>query len=67
MTFNDAIIMDAFHPGAAKFGNFINYYEFNSTESRSKLLKDDFMSYLNGFSSDIVALDVGCNIGVRTP
>jgi len=56
---------DAFHPGAAKYGNFINYYEFNTPDARLELIHKYLPSNLLG-SSPIVALDVGCNCGVMT-
>lgn len=53
-------------PGAAPYGNFINYYTFNPPENRlnlipTTLLKD--LGYGNGSPESITVLDVGCNSG----
>lgn len=65
-------------PGLAPFGNFINYYSFNSAEERLRLLPDpDAPENTNEAASTIwtkasadnqsspifVVLDVGCNAG----
>ncbi|XP_070569924.1 pre-miRNA 5'-monophosphate methyltransferase-like [Ptychodera flava] len=58
-----------FHPGAAPFGNFINYYTFNPPENRLKLVPNTFLEDLvrdKCKSQPIVALDVGCNCGDLT-
>ncbi|XP_054473656.1 pre-miRNA 5'-monophosphate methyltransferase [Anoplopoma fimbria] len=52
-------------PGAAPYGNFINYYTFNPPENRlslipSALLRD--LGYRDGQQTTLV-LDVGCNSG----
>lgn len=55
-------------PGAVQFGNFINYYQFNSAEERLKLLPsnhwqpNDDVECLDPY----LVLDVGCNTGVFT-
>lgn len=56
-----------FEPGVAKFGNFINYYQFNPPDNRISLMPIDFcnlteISHLNS----VLCLDVGCNTGVST-
>ncbi|XP_002734672.1 pre-miRNA 5'-monophosphate methyltransferase-like [Saccoglossus kowalevskii] len=57
-----------FHPGAAPFGNFINYYSFNPPENRIKLLPNNFLQKIsiNMHDSRLVALDIGCNCGDLT-
>lgn len=58
---------EAFDPGAAPFGNFINYYTFNPPENRLSLIPASLLQDL-GFSRDqqsTLILDVGCNSGVR--
>ena len=50
------------HPGAARNGNFINYYQFNPAEERVKLVPRDIL--LDGKEVALVCLDVGCNSGV---
>ena len=47
-------------PGAARFGNFINYYQFNPAGNRIVHL-GDFVA-LNESSPN--CLDIGCNSGV---
>ena len=54
-------------PGAARQGNFINYYSFNPAENRVKHLPLDLLqSNLEPGSSDgrILCLDIGSNSGV---
>ncbi len=62
-------------PGAARFGNFINYYQFNPTEKRLCHLPKDLLQKIVPKIDDqnysvskppIVCLDIGCNSGVRT-
>ena len=56
----------SFDPGAARHGNFINYYEFNPPENRTQLLGThlgDFVANEIGHA-DVACLDVGCNTGV---
>ncbi|XP_056644207.1 probable RNA methyltransferase CG11342 [Diorhabda sublineata] len=50
------------NPGAVQYGNFINYYQFHSTEERINLLPKNIWNQMNPF----VALDVGCNAGNLT-
>ncbi|XP_073822146.1 probable RNA methyltransferase CG11342 isoform X1 [Musca autumnalis] len=55
-------------PGAVQFGNFINYYQFNSAEERLKLLPTEYWSPDDDKTQNIpyLVLDVGCNSGVFT-
>lgn len=52
-------------PGAAPFGNFINYYTFNPPENRLSLIPKTLLQDL-GYDRDTTTLilDVGCNSGV---
>ncbi|KAH8346072.1 hypothetical protein KR067_001130 [Drosophila pandora] len=53
-------------PGAVQYGNFMNYYQFNSATERVKLLPDKDVWLNNGDSLDespYLVLDVGCNCG----
>lgn len=53
-------------PGAAPYGNFINYYTFNPPENRLSLIPTTLLQDL-GYSVDhqtTLILDVGCNSGV---
>ena len=52
------------NPGAARFGNFINYYEFNPPENRLKFLPSNLSSMLGAVTPPLAVLDVGCNAGV---
>lgn len=56
---------DTFEPGAARFGNFINYYQFHPAENRISLLPNNFLD-MAGLSQmeTVVCIDVGCNTGV---
>lgn len=57
---------DTFEPGAAKYGNFINYYDFNSATERLNLLplEDNLWKTSSVKSTDpYLVLDVGCNAG----
>ncbi|XP_070814474.1 pre-miRNA 5'-monophosphate methyltransferase [Chaetodon trifascialis] len=52
-------------PGAARYGNFINYYSFNPPENRLSLLPATLLQDL-GYSDaheTTLVLDVGCNSG----
>ncbi|XP_018527416.1 pre-miRNA 5'-monophosphate methyltransferase [Lates calcarifer] len=52
-------------PGAAPYGNFINYYTFNPPENRLSLIPATLLQDL-GYSDGhqtILILDVGCNSG----
>lgn len=60
-------------PGAVQYGNFMNYYQFNSAPERIKLLpdKDVWLSAVDKGRetpdhTPYVVLDVGCNSGVFT-
>ena len=53
-------------PGAAPYGNFINYYDFNPPENRLSLIPDTLLGdlgYSDGRHTTLI-LDVGCNSGV---
>ena len=54
-------------PGAARFGNFPDYYKFNRASERMKhvlqLRRDHFSDISCG--SVVQCVDVGCNTGVR--
>ncbi|XP_075152708.1 putative RNA methyltransferase CG11342 isoform X2 [Haematobia irritans] len=56
------------HPGAVQYGNFINYYQFNSAEERLKLLPTEHWASDSNEQTDeyYLVLDVGCNTGVFT-
>lgn len=56
-------------PGAAPYGNFINYYTFNPPENRLSLLPDTLLQDLGyrDVRQTVLMLDVGCNSGVRGP
>ena len=53
-------------PGAARQGNFINYYQFNPADKRIKLLNQDLHKCFQNddVSRPLLCLDVGCNTGV---
>lgn len=54
-------------PGAAPYGNFINYYTFNPPDNRLSLVPSSLLQDLGyGVNETVVILDVGCNSGVRT-
>ncbi|XP_015906366.2 pre-miRNA 5'-monophosphate methyltransferase [Parasteatoda tepidariorum] len=55
-----------FEPGAARFGNFINYYTFNSVSKRLQALPSDLPSNIKVDHEPIVCLDIGCNSGDLT-
>ncbi|MBN3310067.1 BN3D2 methyltransferase, partial [Amia calva] len=53
-------------PGAAPYGNFINYYDFNPPENRLSLIPATLLQdlgYSAAASGPILTLDVGCNSG----
>lgn len=54
---------EEFEPGAAQFGNFINYYEFNPPRNRLALFEGKFCDFFP-LNQPLVCLDVGCNTGV---
>lgn len=51
--------------GVAQFGNFINYYSFNSAEERLNLLPKHVWSQVSADdqSDTFIVLDIGCNAG----
>lgn len=51
-------------PGAAPYGNFINYYTFNPPENRLSLITEALLENI-GLSERVLMLDVGCNSGVK--
>lgn len=53
-------------PGAAPYGNFINYYTFNPPENRLSLIPPTLLQEigLNPSTKTVLMLDVGCNSGV---
>ncbi|KAJ3603256.1 hypothetical protein NHX12_030998 [Muraenolepis orangiensis] len=56
---------DSDDPGAAPYGNFINYYTFNPPENRLALLPETLLQdlgYRDGHQT-VLMLDVGCNSG----
>jgi len=53
-------------PGAARFGNFINYYSFNPPENRLQFLPESFISLLEQENDPTCVLDIGCNSGDLT-
>ncbi|XP_077386967.1 pre-miRNA 5'-monophosphate methyltransferase [Festucalex cinctus] len=56
---------DINEPGAALFGNFINYYTFNPPENRLSLIPSTLLLDLgyNDSRQTTLLLDVGCNSG----
>ncbi|KAK4019809.1 hypothetical protein OUZ56_001816 [Daphnia magna] len=56
---------DDFEPGAAQFGNFINYYDFNPPQNRLALFEGKFCEYFSSHQP-LLCLDVGCNTGELT-
>ncbi|CAL8340450.1 unnamed protein product [Merluccius merluccius] len=51
-------------PGAAPYGNFINYYTFNPPENRLSLLPNTLLRDLGYRDTEtVLMLDVGCNSG----
>lgn len=55
--------------GAAQYGNFINYYQFNSAENRIDLLPNSiWKQHSSSANSDnkYIVLDIGCNAGNLT-
>uniref|UniRef100_A0A8C4TQH1 RNA methyltransferase n=1 Tax=Erpetoichthys calabaricus TaxID=27687 RepID=A0A8C4TQH1_ERPCA len=52
-------------PGAAPYGNFINYYSFNPPENRLTLVPSDLLKEVGAEDGQTtLVLDVGCNSGV---
>lgn len=54
--------------GSAEYGNFINYYQFNSAEKRIDLLPNCIWKEQSSGSDDneYIVLDIGCNAGNLT-
>lgn len=54
--------------GSAQYGNFINYYQFNSAEKRIDLLPQSIWKQISTAINDerFVVLDIGCNAGNLT-
>uniref|UniRef100_A0A3Q4GII4 RNA methyltransferase n=1 Tax=Neolamprologus brichardi TaxID=32507 RepID=A0A3Q4GII4_NEOBR len=50
-------------PGAAPYGNFINYYSFNPPENRLSLIPPALLRDLGYSNETTLILDVGCNSG----
>nr|XP_020462937.1 pre-miRNA 5'-monophosphate methyltransferase [Monopterus albus] len=62
---NSAFVDDINDPGAAPYGNFINYYTFNPPENRLSLIPTTLLQDI-GYSDrhqPTLILDVGCNSG----
>lgn len=55
--------VEEFDPGAAQFGNFINYYEFNPPNNRLTLFEEKLADFFPP-EKPVICLDVGCNTGV---
>ncbi|KAJ0068283.1 hypothetical protein NL108_004644 [Boleophthalmus pectinirostris] len=53
-------------PGAAPFGNFINYYTFNPPENRLSLIPASLLKDVAHGEEKTLILDVGCNSGELT-
>ena len=54
-------------PGAARCGNFPDYYRFNPAHERMKYLREiteGSLHHLSGYGV-VECLDIGCNTGVR--
>ena len=51
-------------PGAARYGNFINYYSFNPPKNRMKNIPEDLLKRMEHTESPVTILDIGCNAGV---
>lgn len=54
----------SYDSGASRFGNFINYYQFNPPENRLRLLPSHIWNIEH--DKDVVCFDIGCNVGVCT-
>ena len=53
-------------PGAARYGNFMNYYSFNPPKNRMKNIPEDLLKKLEHTESPVTILDIGCNAGDLT-
>lgn len=54
------------NPGAVRYGNFINYYQFHPPENRISLLPKDIWNTHSIQKKSCTLLDVGCNAGDLT-
>lgn len=54
--------ISTYDSGASRFGNFLNYYQFNPAENRLRLLPPNIWKVRR--DQDVICLDVGCNVGV---
>ena len=65
----DKNLSQSIDPGAARLGNFINYYEFTPAEKRTSLIPEDVVrrhaTRTKEEGAAFVGLDIGCNTGVR--
>ncbi|XP_055713560.1 probable RNA methyltransferase CG11342 [Phlebotomus papatasi] len=50
-------------PGAVEFGNFINYYQFNTPEERLAVFPSRVWSNWQSTDGKLLVLDIGCNAG----
>ena len=64
MSDTDKKMTDSKEPGAARYGNFINYYSFNPPDNRLQNIPDDLVSLISVPHEPMTVLDVGCNAGV---
>lgn len=55
-------------PGTARFGNFINYYDFNPPSRRINIIPERIFSVFSKIKNGkyLHVIDVGCNAGVST-
>ncbi|KAL2738714.1 putative RNA methyltransferase CG11342 [Vespula squamosa] len=53
-------------PGASRYGNFMNYYQFRSAEERVRQLPRDVWQSAVRSDRKYVGLDIGCNAGELT-
>ncbi|CAB0029991.1 unnamed protein product [Trichogramma brassicae] len=63
---DDKLHPSADEPGASRYGNFCNYYQFHSVEARVQQLPLDLLSSTGNDGKKFVALDIGCNAGNLT-
>lgn len=56
---------DKADPGASRHGNFMNYYQFHSAKERVLQLPRAVLRRPASSRRKFIALDVGCNAGVR--
>ncbi|XP_076270262.1 putative RNA methyltransferase CG11342 [Rhynchophorus ferrugineus] len=64
---NDDLNFKNGNPGAVRFGNFINYYQFHPPDKRVVLLPEDIWPvYSTRAGKNYNILDVGCNAGDLT-